>query len=739
LCFLSGSLYSQGVIGVVRENISNQPIENAEVSLLKGDSLIAITSTDSQGQYQFIYGDAGRMIITVSASGFKTVISDDVFLDGYSTIREDVLLYPGSIELNEVTVLSPIVRSLPSVYHITKDDLNTVAGNFDDPVRVATSRPGIILINDQANHISVRGQNPIFNTWYLEGLEIVNPNHTNNAGTFSDRPTQSGGGVNMFSAQILGSTDVYTGLNPLSLGRSAGAVIDMHLLESVKPEFRAKAGFLGFELGGGKKIGTNGVLDINLRYSFTGLLADLGVDFSGEKIGFYDGVISYRNQGQKDVFKLFAWGGRSTNQFERVEKPEDRERYKDFFSIDYGNDILGAGIKYEYSINSKVSLHSGAAYSLNHPTYEINGQFQEPVSSNENWGNNKIFYTQAGISMRHSANFQTEAGINFIHHALTNPGRYLPFRKEVVLRPYVTSEIVLSPKFSLEVGGELNHSFDPKGWTPGYRALVKWNSTGSIYAYGGIRHAAGQMVMQSHVLLDSGPLIIDKYEAGLRFSKKHTFDLNIYYQEIKKLPVYPRENGFYHTADLSDALAGDLGNNVLGDGKYYGAEASWEYSSAKGWKLSANQSLFRSLRRFDGNLFEAGRYDGKFATHVALAKEIIKQKKGKNRIWNLSLRGIFNGGLWEQDIDVVNSDITESTVYLNPGLFNKQLPTYKRIDAGISRTIANNKIRWRYALDIQNLFGFTNIAYHYYDPFLQQVISQEHLGIIPVFSVQASW
>jgi hypothetical protein len=68
-----------------------------------------------------------------------------------------------------------------------------------------------------------------------------------------------------------------------------------------------------------------------------------------------------------------------------------------------------------------------------------------------------------------------------------------------------------------------------------------------------------------------------------------------------------------------------------------------------------------------------------------------------------------------------------------------QLPTYKRIDASISRTISTAKIRWQYKLDIQNVFGLTNIAYHYYDPFLDQIIAQEQLGIIPVLSVQASW
>jgi hypothetical protein len=103
------------------------------------------------------------------------------------------------------------------------------------------------------------------------------------------------------------------------------------------------------------------------------------------------------------------------------------------------------------------------------------------------------------------------------------------------------------------------------------------------------------------------------------------------------------------------------------------------------------------------------------------------------------LRGLLNGGLWEVKIDELASEMLETTFYQYPGLYDQQLPVYKRVDAGISRTIAYAKVRWRYALDIQNVFGLSNTAYHYYDPFLKEVVTQEQLGLIPVFSVQASW
>ncbi|HJW28422.1 MAG TPA: carboxypeptidase-like regulatory domain-containing protein, partial [Saprospiraceae bacterium] len=325
LVLLPLSSSGQGIRGFVAENFSHHPIPGVQVSIFYHDSLLSVLTTDDLGQYNWSSPYAGRVGMKLEANGFVTLTIEDILLDGYSIVRLDPLLEKQAFELNEVHV----VASRPQLNHvrtITPEEMLSVAGNFEDPVRIALSQPGIVLLNDQANHLSARGQSPLLNSWYLEGLEIVNPNHTSNAGTFSDQPTQSGGGINMFSAQVIGNTDIYTGLNPMNVGRNAGAIIDLHLHESAKPELRAKAGLIGFELGGGKQLGENGMLDFNLRYSFTGILTGLGADFGGEKISFYDGVLSYTLKLAKSKLKIFAWGGNSRNDFDRVEPPEDRER-----------------------------------------------------------------------------------------------------------------------------------------------------------------------------------------------------------------------------------------------------------------------------------------------------------------------------------------------------------------------------------------------------------------------------
>ena len=736
-CFFSHALSAQGVTGFVKEGISQSPISNATLSVIHGDSVLATLSTDSLGRYEYLSMKAIRIQLSLVALGYKPFISEDLVLDGYSTFRLDHYMEIAPYELEGVTVVSSLTQNLYS-YRITKDDLSTVAGNFDDPVRVAFSKPGVVMINDQANHISVRGESPLFNSWYLEGLEIVNPNHTNNAGTLSDFPTQSGGGINLFSAQVLGSTDLYTGLNPMDIGRSAGAVIDMHLHETEKPEFRAKAGFLGFEFGGGQGIGKNGILDLNLRYSFTGLLADMGVDFGGEQIGFYDGVMSFRHSGAKHNLKIYSWAGRSENEFNHVEDPDEITQYKDLFDIDYRNDLYGAGIRFDYVFNSRFNVHTGASYSRSFAEYRQEGQFDSLPVLIEFFDEVKILSTLAEFNFKISNRVRSTVGVNYTR-------RYVefsinPLQEESFIRPHLSAEFDLSQQFKLETGVELNHSFWDEESEPGYRAVLKWNKD-AITIYGGLRHAAGQALTDPQHTELTEPIIIDKYEIGFNSrGKKSSNTFKLFREHIHRLSIYDPAQGIVHIADYFDPII-DLGvpNNNIGIGHYYGFEEEYKFRSPKGWSYTFNATFYQSERGSKESGYKQGKFNGNASGNLLIAKEIIQEKKGKNRIWNFSARGIVNGGLWEPIIDTGASQMEGSTVYIDPGSYSLRLPNYGRIDMSISRTIATSKIRWRYALDVQNLLGLTNIGYHYYDPYLQRIEAKEQLGIIPVFSIQASW
>jgi hypothetical protein len=246
--------------------------------------------------------------------------------------------------------------------------------------------------------------------------------------------------------------------------------------------------------------------------------------------------------------------------------------------------------------------------------------------------------------------------------------------------------------------------------------------------------------------LSTIPIIVNKYEIGFSSTAgKHTVLLKIYYQQLNQLTVYSLQEKYIQLADFFEStttLNSPVGNYLSAES--YGLEESWRYRNEKGLALEINGNIYKSIRG-DRSMearqlnLRPGRFNGKFALNFLASKEFVHEKKGKNRIWNINLRYFTLGGLWEQTIDKVLSAQAEGTVYAEPGNFNQQLANYTRLDFSLSRTIATPKIRWRYALDVQNVLGISNAAFHYYDPFLASVQTQEQLGIIPVLSVQASW
>lgn len=745
VCCSAWNLHAQGLSGVVTESFSRQPIAGVRIQISGSDSTTYSATTDSLGRYFCPITRADRYLVDIQAEGYLPFLASDIILDGYSVRPLDPVLEKTSWSLPEVTVTSMARHPTPYIRTITPDDLVQVAGNYDDPVRVALSDPGMISLNDQANHFSARGKSPVFNTWQLEGLDIVNPNHTNNAGTFSDLPTQYGGGVSMFSAQTLGSTDLYMGINPMQVNNMSGASTDMHLHESATQEWRAKAGLLGMELGGGAALGDHSILDFNLRYSFTGILTALGADFGGERISYYDGVVSYRQQRERYSWKAFAWYGYSENLFDHPTDSADIEEFKDFFDIDYGNSILGAGATYIHTLGEKTSLHAGAALSTNESTYYKSGTFESNTEFIDDADRITLFSALAELSIQHSSRVKSLAGINFKSRTYQtnddNRYSYLPFPEETILRPYVNTTIDFSRTLRLDLGGDVSWSMSRPSADPGYRASLRWNYSGRSSVFAGIRHGAGEATYSTSKPNRPPHILNTFYEAGWSIAGvRHAFTIDAYAHQMDRLLRVDLTEGYIHMADYPYEPSTSLPSSFTTEASalFYGVEGQWEYKS-HGWRFFVNQTLYHSERdsNEDGNAM--GRYNGQYATHMVLSREIIREKNGKSRIWNFGIRGLWHGGLWEQQIDTIASAMYYGTLYTQNGTFDRRLPDYKRLDLTIVRTVGDSRMRWRYALDIQNVLGLTNVAYTNYDPYLKAVTNQEQLGLIPVLSVQASW
>ena len=238
------------VRGVVRDIVTEASIENATVNIV-GTTLNA--QTNASGEFSFESVPVGRLELSVSSVGFTNKVIKELLLATNKELIVNVGMEVAENSLKEVTVTaaSPnLSGAKTSIQAITVEQVLRFPATFFDPARLAFSFPGVANTNDQGNGMSIRGNNPRGLQWRLEGMEIVNPNHTANAGTFSDQATSNAGGVIMVSAQMMGDMNFLTGAFPAEYGNALSGVMDMRLRKGNNKEFEhtAQVGLLGIDL-----------------------------------------------------------------------------------------------------------------------------------------------------------------------------------------------------------------------------------------------------------------------------------------------------------------------------------------------------------------------------------------------------------------------------------------------------------------------------------------------------------
>ncbi|MEZ4850165.1 MAG: carboxypeptidase-like regulatory domain-containing protein [Bacteroidia bacterium] len=207
-----GQNYLQTIRGQVLAESNEHPISEATVTI-REEGVERSVTTDEKGQFRLESVKAGRYTLTVVKDGFAEYTEPDLVVNAGKEVVLDIQLSEKTYEMESVDISSPTIRDLDRVSTrvFTVEETKRYAAVYFDPARMAASFPGVVQGNDQANHLVVRGNSPNGILWRLEGVDIVNPNHTANAGTFSDRLTQNGGGVIILSTQLLTNSSFSTG------------------------------------------------------------------------------------------------------------------------------------------------------------------------------------------------------------------------------------------------------------------------------------------------------------------------------------------------------------------------------------------------------------------------------------------------------------------------------------------------------------------------------------------------
>ncbi|MBK8502695.1 MAG: carboxypeptidase-like regulatory domain-containing protein [Saprospiraceae bacterium] len=239
----SGQLFEEG---------NETPIPGATV-LLNNVSDQFESVTDAAGKFIFKKLPAGHYQLSFRSLGYQAKSIAEIEINTGISRQQIFRLSQAGESLEEVVVKAEsrarVSESVTSIYTLTVEESFRFPGTFYDPARLATHYAGVINENDQANNLVVRGNSPNGLGWYLEGVEIVNPNHLSNAGTLNDRSSQSGGGVNILSAQMLDNSTFLTGAFPAYYGNATTGIFDMRLREGASDHthYTAQIGLIGID------------------------------------------------------------------------------------------------------------------------------------------------------------------------------------------------------------------------------------------------------------------------------------------------------------------------------------------------------------------------------------------------------------------------------------------------------------------------------------------------------------
>jgi hypothetical protein len=755
-------LYSQSPSQVVRGTVSDADsrasLEGAHLMLIRTDTI----RTFSEAEGRFIFSDVpvGRYRLQASFLGYETVTVAEVLVEAGKEAVVDLQLRERSQALDEVVVkaqgsgqaeVHPI-----SVYTITVEEQFRFPATFFDPARVALSYPGVTGMNDGTNIISVRGNAPGAVKWRLEGVEIVNPNHTANAGTFSDRPAQAGGGVNILSAQLLGTSHFLTGAFPAGYGNALGGILDMRLRRgnNRKHEFTAQAGLIGIDLAAEGPIAKEASYMANYRYSFTGLLSALGLDFGGEAIAFQDLSVHFSLPTQKaGQFSLFGMGGKNSTIFRAPENQNEILEDKQRFDIDFLSQMGAGGLTHVIPVGKNSVLRSVAVLSaLEH---DRTADLVWMVPEKQDWDGDlyresklalsSIFSSKISPRHRLRAGVQASrehASLDYfgrVRYNFVNSGE--GYFRGWLLQPFADWQATLAKGLDMTAGLQVSHLTYFSGETLPESRLALSYSPGKRTRLS-VSYALLSQIAMPQVYFASAyaPGLTRSHHFGAAYRRELrpslVFQAEAYYQQLLNVPVDTLPGSAFSALNATEVIrVWDYRFADTGSGRNYGLDLSLQQFILDKYYFIAAASLYRSLYTASDGRERPTRFDGRYLLNLTGGREFTKQKAKKVVVRGINAHLLWMGGYRGAPVDVARSVAMGYTVYDESNGYPIRQEDYFRIDLRFYQKWNRAGRNSTLSVDLQNVTGRENFAFEYYDFVQQKVQVKRQLGLIPI----ASW
>ncbi len=741
----SFSQSTQNIRGKVIDKQSKAPVIGANVSLKTADKTLG-TQTDEEGVFILPSVPVGRHQIQVSFIGYEPLMTESFLLQSSHETYLEIALTEGAITGEEVIVTAnknafePLNElSVVSTRSFTSEETERIPAGVNDPGRVVLSYPGVqIGADDNENQIVVRGNSPVGILWRLEGIDIPNPNHFAVIGS-------SGGGVTVFSAQLLAKSDFNTGGFAAEYGNALSGAFDIHFRPGnfYKKAHRVKVGLLGLDFateGPFNKNGRSSYL-INYRYSTLGLLSAMGFNFVGERVTnkFQDLSfnLTFTSKNQKSVTTVFGMGGLSEENYQPVKNPDERDLSIANNSEDRVRpaNMTAIGVTNTYRVNNRGYLKTVAAIMAS--DIQVMNDTLSLTNERYRYETQKFIDKRLAVSMTYnqkiSDNLVFKTGLigNFID---------FDFFKATRLRTNISDISQIQTNTTVNGTGKTQtyqhysqFSLIQNKWrlNAGYHYLrLAVNGKQSLEPRASVQFVpqANQRISFSYGIHSQIPPLMNYFSQNedneyinrdldlmksqhlilayhLYTQNKMRFTLETYYQNLLNIPASPDPESIWW-------LLNGQGNfpefEVVsqGTGINKGIDIALEKTFSNSYFMLLNASLLDAKYSMpDGRTYNA-RFNSRYSSSVTMGKEFYFKSKGS--ILQLGGRFLYKGGLRYTPLDPVASAEAGRYIELEGQTYSEQVPSYNRLDARISYSYNKPKLAGKINIDVQNVLNRKN-------------------------------
>ena len=752
---------NQTIRGRVVDSETKQSLPGANIVLLTTNPLIG-SSSDWDGNFEIKNVKVGRYTIQVSFLGYQTATIREVMVSSGKECVLNIEIKENVITTKEVEIKASkdkknTLNSMASISAraFSVDETKRFAGSVDDPLRAASNFAGVSAgAGTEKNEIIVRGNSPKGLLWRLDGADIPNPNHFGRIGS-------SGGGVTVFSTQVLANSDFYTSAFPAEYGNALSGVFDMKFRNgnNFKREYAFQIGIMGidFSAEGPFKKGKQASYLFNYRYSTIGMLRNLVPDWK-DKLPTYQDLSVKINipMNKAGVLSITGISGIGLSKFDpeldslKWKKNEDRQKSA-------LNSYMGAlSVSHTYFIGNKTYMKNSLAVSGNKVYYE-DGFYSADYVLNRNqesdYINTKLAYN---ILVNHKFNSKHSNRTGIIYNQYfynlnmkakdRETGIYSQFVDDKgnsgLLQAFTQSRYDFNDKFTLNAGLHLQYFLLNNNLYLEPRASFKWNFLAShsfTIGYGNhsqmenlsvylARNPADPMATASNKNLGFGKANHFVFAYDWSINQNLRMKVETYYQQLYHIPVVA--TSYYSLLNETEQYFSDSLQNT-GKGINRGIDFTFERFLSNNLYYLVTASVFESKYKGGDGIERNTRFNSNYVFNVLLGKEFIVKDRN---IFGINLKATYSGGEYYTAVDISQSIAQGREILDLNQIYTEKFDDFFYLDITLNYKVNHKKYAGSWSIQVKNLLDRKQPLGYTYNSFTKSVELQESIGMLPMLS-----